>query len=194
MSGVYWYAGISQSGKTTLALAHVARDIESSGRAALIVDPACASNLRGEYHAESVRETIDRVWGRDVSTAYTPSGIEDFDSLMRAAHAGRDRTVLIDEAFYFCSGRAISKDLSRVLRTHAHGRNTYRLTTQHIGDIASEALAATTEVYLFASVSESALDRIRERGWADPEAVRALSQGEYFTHRVGFAGASAVKL
>ena len=186
MSGVYWYLGVTRSGKTTLAKSHLAGDVAANGRPALVVNSQAVGNFSDVPHVFTVREAVVSLWSEGRSVAFVPRSEEDFDLLMRAVRAAGRVNVLIDESFYWASSRYISPAFSQLLRTHQHSDVIVRATTQHVADVPQEALQTVTALYVFRCSAPRALDRLRTEFGLDSSAVSALPQGGFIEHRLGF--------
>jgi len=187
--GTVWYVGISRSGKTSLALADLWDDVRETGFPWIILDLARAENFGMWDHLPSRAALFRRVFSEGRGGIYTPEEGEDTDLTFAMLHAGGGVHVLIDEAYWICSVNRITVNLSRCLRDYAHAGggigNTYRLTTQHVGDIHRDAFAALTEWRVFRCIYDNHLDKLRTYGF-NPDEIRALPQYAHVSQRPGF--------
>lgn len=190
MSGVFWYVGVTLSGKTYLAYNHLKLDVQSSARPALVVDGTASRLLSRVPSVPSVRGALDALYRRGFHARIVPRESDDVVRLMSAATAagrcGSPVHVLIDEAAYWMKGQHIPEALARALRTHQHSGLTIRLTTQHLGDIPPVALQCTTRMYVFRCTSERAVRRLKDEYSLDPARVRSLPQREFIEVGLGF--------
>lgn len=175
-SSVRWYVGAPGTGKTYLALQHLAA---IPAPHLLIDSQGCIGAEWSRFRVASVRAAVVAVWGDRVGTAlYTPDGLDDVEALCRAAGAAGG-AVLIDEAAFWCRGQWCPPAISRLLRAHRHAGAHVLLTTQHIGDISPDAVNCATELYVFRQHSPRALKRLESEYGLDPEELRGLAVGEY---------------
>lgn len=179
-SGVRWYVGAPQTGKTTLALRHASQLVTERDVPLLVLDWGGVSNFLDEYHVHTPAAAVEELYGAKEHTFYTPASREDADELLAAVYEAGDSIVLIDEAHYQLGRHATSKPLLRLMRAHAHRRVHVLLTTQHLtGDIPQEAFACSPLVHVFRTSARTALERLEDDYGLDPNQLRALETGAY---------------
>jgi hypothetical protein len=186
-TGVRWYVGIPDSGKTTLAKRHLAELVEENGNPALILDSSSVDQLADVRHARSIRECIEWVWGAGHHAAYLPNDAEEVDRLARACIDPGNVNLLIDEAHHWLtSRRGTDGPLLKLMRAHRHARANVLCTTQHLtGDIPHAAISCAPRLYVFRCVDEAVLDCLKKQG-LDPEQAKGLAQFQHVEHYQGF--------
>jgi len=182
-SGIAWYVGAPQQGKTTLALRHVRELVERTGKPCITLDLGSVTQFKDIYHEANVHDLIDAVWGGGDHVVYSPASIPEIDRLAKAISRAGECIVLIDEAIYALNGKgACSQGLLAVMRAHAHCNVHFLLTTQHFsGDLPAAARSMSPWIYLF-RVSKSAiptLDYLETYHGIERERVTSLKVGEF---------------
>jgi DNA helicase HerA-like ATPase len=162
------------------------RMIEETGRTLVIVDPARVPTWRYVPHAKSLTDCVRRAWsGKHVAFDASPS---DLEGLCRAARAGKDIILAIDELRPYASSHVVGDDLVILARQHRHCRVDLLLGTQSIGDVRTDLLAAVDTVYTGRVTSPRLLDFLKREWGLDPSRVQALDRGEWIETRMGFVG------
>lgn len=182
-SGVAWYVGAPQRGKTTLALKHAEQLSVSTGKPCLTLDLGGARQFVDEYHEISLGDIADGLWTSGEHLYYTPDDVGDIDSLCKMLAKGRDFILVVDEAVHALNAKgAKSAELLKIMRTHSHARAHILLTTQHFsGDIPSEARSVDPHLYIF-TVSKQALptlELLEAYYGIERERVTSLPVGEF---------------
>jgi hypothetical protein len=184
--GVYWYVGAPTAGKTTRALANLRADILATRRPALVVDSQAVGTLSDIPHYPTVRAAIEAVWRDGTHAAVTPSTVDEVSALAGAVRKGKRVHVLVDEARYWMSAHSITPELSRLMRVWQHSDISVHLTTQRLEDIHQDAIACTTRMYAFRTVSPRTLERLEREFGFDPQEIANLPRGEYKTWDASF--------
>lgn len=187
-TGVSWYIGCPNSGKTTLARAHAIAAAAANSWPILVVDTEGVAQLAGFPHARTVGQAVDWVWTRRQSCAFTPRGDDDLEALVRAARKPGRLNLFIDEAHAWLSARSAASDsMIRLMRAHRHSKLRIFLTTQHLsGDIPQAALACSPELFVFRCTSPATLDRLRSHLGLCGTCVSKYAQFEYLRVFEGF--------
>ena len=182
--GVYFYAGTTQTKKSTRALEDLWADRDANGFPCLIIDSQGVWNFRSYPHVQGVEAVCRSVWGgKPGVTAWTPSSVEEVDKVFAALRAGRRVNVLTDECRFWLTVRRLPDGISRALRVWAHSELVLRFTTQRIGDIHADALACHKEIYVFRTVGRPDLERLEGSYGVEPKEAMALPDGEFLTVR-----------
>lgn len=188
MSGPTILCGCPGSGKTfkahELALAEVGR----SGYPLLVIDSARVDRYAAMHHAATVRETVERIWGEGLHTAYTPEDPEDFDRLAAAARAGKNVVIEIDELKNVLpSTRSMSLPFQLMVRLWRHSNiPAIYATTQSYADAARPLRAVASEWYFFRMTAPADLDAIRQDHGLDPVELAQLPKYEFKHVKAGF--------
>ncbi len=180
-SGVIWYAGAPNTGKTTLALKHAHEIVIATRRPVMVLDSISAKNFREEYHEENVEELVEGAWLDGVHTWYTPKSREEVEQICDACYHAGNIVLIIDETANWLTAKSgIDTGLLRLMRSHRHCLVNVLLTTQHLsGDIPQAAFACDPDIYLFLTTAPAALKVIERDFGQDGEHVRHLRQGEH---------------
>jgi hypothetical protein len=187
MRGVEIFVGVTQYGKTTLALDHASK-ANDQGQPYLVLDCMPAANFKGFPHATDRVDVLKRLYGKPAqNVVYTPKGEEDLEALFKAVHTagsrGESRTVLWDECSFFMGPQHIGDWASAALRGWAHSGNYYLLVTQRPADMHGVVFITTPEVYVFRLERSVDLERVQKELSIQPEAVRDQVVGQYQTYR-----------
>lgn len=172
-SGIGWYVGKPQQGKTTLALEHLAEIITIHKKPALVLDCGGAMQFRDKYHEAKTLDVIDTLWQYRENCYYTQEDIAEVDQICRAFRKAGNGILFVDEAIHTLNSKgACSEELLLLMRTRAHSNTHILLTTQNLSsDIPQTAFNCDPAVYLFA-ISPSALraQETAEKLWDIPRA------------------------
>jgi hypothetical protein len=193
VSGVSCYFGITLSGKTTLAIEHLSRDMNQDGRPALVLDCMPARNLRAYPHAQTLDQVVDLLYGRPAtateparprkSAFYTPKNEGELEKLMSAVHAagiaGGPVHVLWDEASLHQSPQHIADGVGQALRGWQHNDCSFRIVTQRPADLNGVIFATMPEVFCFRLERQADLERVRDELRLNPDEIEHLNQGEH---------------
>ena len=185
MSGVYWYVGVTGSGKTTLALEHIRKTISLTRYPLLTINTHGARNLAQLPHVNSVKAAVRKVWGARRHAAFIPKTSEEVGALLKAARAGGRAIILIDEAAAWIN-QYTSEEVMATFRVHRHSRLYIYCTTQSLGEISPRALQTTTRLHAFRNVSARVLERLEKEFQFDREKVRNLPRGEHLQWKGAF--------
>lgn len=178
-TGVAWYIGEPEIGKTSLAVRHLSEDVSRSGYPALVIDSMSARNFRAFPHARTVGEAVARLFDERRHTWYTPENVEDVDRLMRAVVAGWHVHVLIDEAHCWMGSRSLPEGVARAMRGHQHWGGTVRCTSQFYGDVSNEAKSVSPVLYVFRCFDALTLERLQRETRIPAEKIEALEDYRY---------------
>jgi len=186
MRGVEIFVGVTQYGKTTLALAHASK-ANDAGQPYLVLDCMPAGNFKGFHHANDRVEVLRRLYGAvPENVYYTPKGDEDLEAIFRAVHKagtmGQPRTILWDECSFYMSPNKIGDAASAALRGWAHSGNYFLLVTQRPADLHGVVFITAPEVYVFRLERSADLDRVQRELSIQPENVRDQKVGEFQTY------------
>jgi hypothetical protein len=190
MPGPVVLLGCPGSGKSRLALELALQEVNRTGYPLLIIDPARAWNFQSYHHAETPDEVVTWLWGKRKHVAYTPMDPErDFEPLMRAARAGRQVILLIDELkFVLPSSRSMSLQFQLAVRLWRHADlPAIYATTQCYLDAARPLRAAVSRWMIFRCVDPGDLAHLAKDFRLDPARVEQLGPGEYLEVQRGFA-------
>lgn len=187
-TGVAWYIGCPNSGKTTLARAHACQAARENGWPILVVDTEGVAQLSSFPRARCLEAAVRMVWAERQSCSLACPTPDDFAGLLRAARRPGRVNLLVDEAHAWLNARSDSSDaLIRLMRAHRHAKLRLFLTTQHLsGDIPQSALACSPELYVFRCTSPATLDRLRAHYGLCGTCVSNYSQFEYLRVFEGF--------
>lgn len=188
MSGPVILCGCPGSGKTYLADQLARAEVDRTGYPLLVIDSARVDKFNAMHHAASVRETIERVWGEGLHTAYTPESPEDFDRIAAAARAGKRVVILIDELKNVLpSSRSMSLAFQLMVRLWRHAEiPAIYATTQSYADAARPLRAVVSEWIFFRMTAPADLEAIGKDFIADPAEIAALPAREFKRVKVGF--------
>lgn len=187
-SGIAWYVGIPEAGKTTLAAHHLARAARRNGRPCLVIDSQGVRNFSRWQYAASVAEVGQLLWGARRHCAYTPRDAEEVELLCTALLEVGQVNVLVDEAAYWINAHTwVRSKLSRLMRAHRHAQVWLHLTTQHLsGDVPQAALSCAPDLFIFRCTSKAVLARLQDEYGLESARVSALPQGRYLRVSQGF--------
>ncbi len=187
MRGVEIFVGVTQYGKTTLALdhAHAAND---AGQPYLVLDCMPAENFKGMLHASDRQDVLRRLYGKPAQNViYTPKDEADLEALFERIHKagtmGESRTVLWDECSFFMSPQHVGDSASKALRGWAHSSNFYLLVTQRPADLNGVVFITSPEVYVFRLERSVDLERVQKELSIPPEKIRDQAVGQFETYR-----------
>lgn len=190
--GVHIYVGITQSGKTTLAMNRMGEDIARDGLPALILDMGPALNFREIPHAKDPDEVTDKLYGFRSHVFYTPAGEEDFLSVVQSVHQTGACHVLVDEVRWCQSNREIPLAFTKALRGWAHGKYgpvTWHCTSQRPGDLHGDFYACLVgTLHAFKPAPGPDTDRLVHDFAMNADQLRALRRGEFIPYVGGFDG------
>lgn len=188
--GVSFYVGMTQSGKTHLALEHLKAAIVENGNPALILNMIGAQNFLGMPHETSVDAVLGKVYGSPRTNAlYRPKGEEETAQILRAINDDRlgGVNVLIDEIYWVpCKPHQILPELSLALRGWRHhllGPNEFYLTSQRPGDLHGDGYAAREKLFIFRPSEGRDVDRLVKDFGQEKEKLLALKAREYILLR-----------
>jgi hypothetical protein len=180
-TGVAWYVGAPQTGKTTLAVRHAGALVTSTGRPLLVLDWGGVNNFRDSYHVRTPEAAIEELYGEGEHCFYTPASREDADRLLAAVLEAGETNVLVDEAHYMLGRHGTSKPLLRMMRAHAHVGVFVLCTSQHYtGDVTSEARSCSPIMHVFRTTAELSLDLLRKSYDLEPRKLVALPTGAHY--------------
>jgi len=186
--GIFLYTGDTQFGKTTKAEADLRAAAAATGNPFLIVDLVKAANWENQPHVPDLRAAICALWKNDPaepreSCIWTPADdIDEFNAMMRAIFEQRFVHVLVDEFYWVCNKRSISKPMTRAVRAWHHLRASFHLTTQRPNDLHDDIWACRPRLYSFHTEGPKDQETLRkERGWTK-EQLEALPVGKYETN------------
>lgn len=187
MQGVEVFVGVTQYGKTTLALAHAAK-ANDQGQPYLVLDCMPAANFKGMFHAIDRVDVIKRLYGKPAQNViYTPKDEADlewiFSKVHQAGTLGQSRTVLWDECSFYMGPQYIGDEASKALRGWAHSGNLYLLVTQRPADLHGIVFITSPEVYVFRLERSVDLERVQKELSIDPRLVFMQDVGQYQTYR-----------
>lgn len=187
-SGVAWYVGIPEAGKTTLAVHDACSAAATNGWPLVVLDTAGVDQLAHVPAARSVAELERQVWTEGVHARFVPDDQEDVDLVCDLVLARRRVNLLVDEAAdWLDAHRGKHSPLMRLLRRHRHARARVFLTTQHLSaDVPQTALSCAPQLYVFRCVAPAVLDRLQRDYNLDPAIVANLPQGSYLRVSTGF--------
>lgn len=184
--GITFVLGCPGSGKTTLAWRIVCDRAAADGKPILVIDPQRVQTFAGLPHAASVREVCVALWKDGRHVAYTPNGEDDFDALFRAVRAGKNVHVLVDEARFFMSGRAIPPGFNLFARVYRHALCDVVCTSQSYQDAGRPLKAVVGEWRIGRMTSQGDLEALRVDHNLDPAEIAQLPQYEFKPVKVGF--------
>jgi hypothetical protein len=187
MRGVEIFVGVTQYGKTTLALDH-AKVANDRGQPYLVVDCMPAENFKWTLHAADRVDVLRRLYGKPAqNVVYTPKDEEDVEWIFGKVHEGgvlgEPRTVLWDECSFFMSPQHVGDNVSKALRGWAHSGNAYLLVTQRPADLHGVVFITSPEVYVFRLERSVDLERVQKELSIDPRLVFMQDVGQYQTYR-----------
>ncbi len=188
MSGPVVLIGCPGSGKTTKARELAVAEVARTGFPLLVIDSARVDQFKDLVHTKTVRETIERVWGQGLHTAFTPEAPEDFDRLAAAARAGKRCIILIDELKNVLpSVRSMSLPFQLAMRLWRHSEiEGFFATTQSYADAARPLRAVVSKWIVFRMTAPQDLEALRQDLGLDPAEIAALPQFQYREVKVGF--------
>jgi len=201
LAGVYLYAGIPKSGKSTLCLSHTAADILATGRPAFVLDPETVDTYRGLHHAAKPGDVKEWLFGQGVSIAYTHpkeqeifiggkrvtvGGPNEIETPVNEVVAGGNVTLLADEVHYYSSPHYVSKAIEHAARAHRHHKMRLRLNTQRLADLNEDLKGCATVVYIFRLMAGPDSETAWKRWRIPEERSTTLAQYEFIEIRVGF--------
>lgn len=188
-TGCAWYVGVPGAGKTTLALAHLARDAAANGWPCLVLDSSDVAQLAHVPHVASLAQLEAAVWKRGEHAAYVPRDAGEVEHVAARALELRQVNLLVDEAaFWISSSKGRDGNLLRLMRAHRHAQVRLYLTTQHLSaDVPQAALSCAPELFVFRCSSNVVLDRLEREYGMDRATVAALPRGRYLRHVAGFS-------
>ena len=177
-TGCYFYFGVTQIGKTSLALAHLRDEISETGKRALILDCMPAKNFRTWRHEPDLGACIDRL-AAGGHAVYSPKSREDLDNLLQALHEELGPTlVLWDECSIHMPKEKLTPCQNQALRGWGHTDHVYFLITQRPGDLPSECWVLGAEVYVFRLEREPDLQRVETDFGFPREVIKVLPHYE----------------
>jgi hypothetical protein len=183
VSGVSCYFGVTTSGKTTLALAHLKAEIARDGRPALILDCMPARNLKQYPHERSVDAVIERLYAEGGHAVYTPRSEEELSKLLGAVHAagiaGGPIHVLWDEASLHMSPQHVADEIAQALRGWQHSDNSFLIVTQRPADLNGVVFTTMPEVFCFRLERGADLKRVQDELTLNPAIIGQLNQGQF---------------
>lgn len=189
-TGIAWYVGVPNSGKSTLARAHAIRAAKENRWPLLVIDTERVANFRELDHARSVASVVERLWKRRVSVAFTPNTTEEALAVFEAVHKAGRVNMVIDEApawFDARRGGRIREVILRLMRSHRHSKVRLFLTAHHLtGDVPDAAISCSPELFVFRCTSARSLDRLEAHFGLDRERVRSLGQYVFLRVFEGF--------
>lgn len=185
--GLYWYLGCPRSGKTTLALHHIAAQKAETKFPYLVVDCRRAENFRHIPHASDLFDVAKKLSAR-LDVYYTPSGESDCDKLMQlvGVYGPGGLHILFDEARTYMNAWHTPEGVHEIERAWFHRRISFHATTQYVGDLAPDAFACDPTVYVFCCTGKRNLKRIEDEFDYSREDVLSLKKYQYRTFKAGF--------
>lgn len=187
-SGVAWYVGIPEAGKTTLAAHHLADHARLNRRPCLVIDSQGVRNFATWRYARDLGELAELVWRDGQHAAFTPRDEADVERVCAALLEAGHVNVLVDEAAFWMNAHTWRKGLlGRVMRAHRHCQVRLLLTTQHLsGDVPQGALSCAPDLYVFRCTAAAVLARLEQDYGLQPLEVAALPQGRFLHVHQGF--------
>lgn len=198
MSGVYGYVGVTESGKTTLALEHLNLDIATTDFPALILDCMPAKNLSHLPHEPAPDAVYHKLFNLRESAVYTPKSVEEISEIFMMLHvAGTSQklpvhvlwdepVVTLDDGQVPMSVYKIDGRIAKALRGWQHNGCSFRLCSQSIKDFHGVFFMCMPEVYVFRLEREPDLDRVELMLKMPRQVIESLPQGKcevYFRNR-----------
>jgi hypothetical protein len=179
--GVSLFIGGPGTGKTHHALGLAIADAEKSGRPLLVIDSAGVENF-DRYFATVLTDpkaVVAAVWEGGGHARYIPEDEDDVSLVFKAARAGQEVIVIIDEVSFWIEGGAAPKELSKLVRTYRHARVAVYLTSQYFSDFPPWLRNCVTDAFIFRNEDARALEHI-EKQWHFPPAVVAGLPDRHF--------------
>jgi hypothetical protein len=181
---VCFYVGARRTGKTYLALRHLAS--RADGRPAVVVDSIGADNFASMAgRCDTIDAAIDRAWKQKLHTVVSPRTDDEGALLFDCAADLGGVHLLVDESARWITGRRSCASLEMLLRAGRHRRVSVALTTQHFsGDVPQWVFQVEPAFYLFRTRGRRALERLAEEFEDEglPEQVAALEPRRYLLY------------
>ena len=176
--GLYGYVGCPRMGKTTLAREHWMQAARDNDLRLLCIDSTGARNLADIEHAPDLESTLSRLYTFREAVARTPADQDELDALLKAVHTGGKVSILFDEFGLW----KLTPDVAKPLRTWYHPQLALFLTTQYMRrDFGQLVQACNPRIHLFRTDASAALDFFLKWRGIDPDTLRTLAVGKYFT-------------
>ncbi len=195
MSGVFLYAGVTESGKTTLALEHMNLDIATTDFPALILDDMPARNLAHLPHEATPEAVYHKLYNLRETAVYTPRSVDEISDIFAMIHAAGtgplklkvhvlwdEPVVTLEDGQVPMSVYKIDGRIAKALRGWQHNGCSFRLCSQSIKDFHGVIFMCMPEAYIFRLEREADLDRVEEMLKLDRDQVEAQGQGVYLTY------------
>lgn len=186
MAGPAGILGCPGSGKTTLARRLASADVETTGAPLIIGDTGRNELFDDQYHAASLQEVLEIVWGEGEHVTWTPQSPDEFEALCGAlyetAEDGRRRgaqgvlpILLVDEFFNVLPpSRRLGPNLQKCLREWRRTLSGCYLTAQlyHDGGRVLKGLVSDWYVHRMTAPEDQA--DLRADYGISPDVVAAL--------------------
>jgi len=179
-----FYIGSTGTGKTTLALEHLGRDIKSNGHPALVIDSQGVSLLKGIPHYTDWKKAARRVFHDRKNVAFIPNDPAEVSAFFDVARSAGSVNLLIDEGAFWMSWARLPRSIELGFRTHLHTGITIRTTTQCLTDVHGVTLQCAGALHIFRCTSPRILKRLESEYGIDPKRVQALRVGESILHKM----------
>lgn len=167
--------GCPGSGKTSLARALAHQAVEESGAPLLVVDTAHQEIFEDMYHASSVDEVLDIVWGEGDHCAYKPRDPHDFETLMGGVYGGRNVVLVVDELRNVIPpGTTMRANFRNCLSEHRRVLVAGFVTSQLYSDSGAALRGLSTEWYFFRMLEDQDKIDIRRHHQIPEEVIAAL--------------------
>ena len=175
-AGFHAYVGAPGVGKTFRALLDLRAYTRAARVGAIVVDSASVAGLRDIAEAASVRDAIERAFGRGELVRIVPKDVDDFDAIMRAARSPGGIALFVDELSFWSR----SRELERLCRTWRHARCSIYVTLQHIGaDLAQTLLSCNPRMRVFRVSAPRSIEFLMRWHGMDPAMIREFGVGVF---------------
>lgn len=160
------YVGVTESGKTTLAVRHAESCASRLRLPLLVVDSFRAAGLSRFPHVGTVAAALSALYAGG-PVALFPGGVSgdgpgDVARLCAGARAGGRCVVLLDELRPWITPGRLPAPLSLLFRSYAHSAVALFVTTQSPADLPSEVYQCAKTVFCFRNDSARALRLLGE--------------------------------
>lgn len=181
LSGLVWFCGKTQTGKTVHAIRIAFEAKERSGFPVLVIDSQGAKNFKDWPRAADRPALYEAVYGSRRDCAFTPKDEADVEGVFRTVRKMGRVILLLDEASFWISKRRLPSDVSEAMRTWFHSGVLFLFTTQRIADIHGTALAIDSTIRVYRTLEGPDTDRLWEEKRVKLEEVKDLPVGAFLT-------------